>query len=171
MVIYHFDRETGEYLCSGVARVDPLEKLPVVPAHSTSAAPPAVREGEAAVWVDDGWWTIVEDHRGESGYLDGEPITVSDLGPLPDGWSDTPPAPAPPTADEVREERDRRLREGDKRVLQLARQVREAVRGGIDTTAMEADLAAWDAHQTALCNVPDQPGFPATVEWPVPPAE
>jgi hypothetical protein len=71
----------------------------------------------------------------------------------------------------VRKERDRRLREGDRWVLQLARQIRAAERDGEDATALDAELAAWDAHQTALCDVPEQPGFPTEVEWPVPPAE
>jgi len=73
-------------------------------------------------------------------------------------------------AEAVRGERDRRLGEGDKRVLQLTRQVREAVRSGVDTTALDAELAAWDAHQAALCDVPQQAGFPGSVKWPESPA-
>ena len=36
-------------------------------------------------------WEQVENHKGKQGYLNGEPHTINDYGPLPDGWSDTPP--------------------------------------------------------------------------------
>jgi hypothetical protein len=39
----------------------------------------------------DGAWVLVEDHRSEQGYINGEPHTIKDVGPRPDGWSDTPP--------------------------------------------------------------------------------
>uniref|UniRef100_B8DL06 Tail fiber assembly protein n=1 Tax=Nitratidesulfovibrio vulgaris (strain DSM 19637 / Miyazaki F) TaxID=883 RepID=B8DL06_NITV9 len=40
-------------------------------------------------------WGAVEDHRGRAGWLaDGTPHTVTTLGPLPDGWTDTSPPPA-----------------------------------------------------------------------------
>lgn len=41
-------------------------------------------------------WVPVEDHRGRAGWLpDGTPYMVTDLGPLPDGWSEVePPRPA-----------------------------------------------------------------------------
>lgn len=42
-------------------------------------------------------WIQIEDHRGEKGWVDGKPCTVADIGPLPAGWSDTPP---PPTVEE-----------------------------------------------------------------------
>ena len=41
----------------------------------------------------DGAWVLVDDHRGEQGYVNGEPVTIKEFGPLPDGWSDTPPEP------------------------------------------------------------------------------
>jgi len=40
---------------------------------------------------EDGIWILAEDHRGEQGYVDGKSVTIKDVGPLPDGWSDTPP--------------------------------------------------------------------------------
>lgn len=42
-------------------------------------------------------WSEVEDHRKKTGYVNGKPFTVAELGPLPEGWSDTPP---PPTEEE-----------------------------------------------------------------------
>lgn len=38
-------------------------------------------------------WDLVEDHRGREGFIDGAWTKIQDLGPLPEGWSDTPPIP------------------------------------------------------------------------------
>ena len=43
----------------------------------------------------NGKWVDVEDHRGKEGYVGGERKQIKELGPLPDGWSDTPPPPTP----------------------------------------------------------------------------
>lgn len=43
--------------------------------------------------ADGPGWDQVEDHKDKEGYVDGQPFTVKDYGPLPDGWSDTPPEP------------------------------------------------------------------------------
>ena len=39
-------------------------------------------------------WVQVEDHKGKSGYVNGQPHTINEYGPLPDGWSYTPPPPS-----------------------------------------------------------------------------
>lgn len=52
----------------------------------------------------NGDWTYIEDHRGKEGYVDGTPYTISDFGPLPDGWSDAPPPPPEPTIEERTEQ-------------------------------------------------------------------
>ena len=38
-----------------------------------------------------GAWVLEEDHRGEQGYINGEPVTINEVGQLPDNWSVTPP--------------------------------------------------------------------------------
>ena len=43
----------------------------------------------------NGGWIEIEDHRGAEGYLNGEPYTIKDFGPLPEGWSADPPPPTP----------------------------------------------------------------------------
>ena len=40
-------------------------------------------------------WDQIENHKGEHGYVNGEPYTIKDYGPYPDGWSPTPPPPTP----------------------------------------------------------------------------
>ncbi|MCL1888877.1 MAG: hypothetical protein FWF99_00030 [Desulfovibrionaceae bacterium] len=51
----------------------------------------------------NGKWVQVEDHRKDDGqeradrqgYMNGEPYTIKDIGPLPEGWSEDPPPPTP----------------------------------------------------------------------------
>ena len=66
------------------------------PAHAVRTAP-TVKKG---FWpcMKNGTWEQVEDHRGKQGYVNGEAFTVKEPGPLPEGWSDTPP---PPTLEEA----------------------------------------------------------------------
>ncbi|RHZ91526.1 hypothetical protein D1122_21100 [Cereibacter sphaeroides] len=56
-------------------------------------------------------------------------------------------------AERARAERDRRLAETDWR-----------------TAPDRPDAAAWAAYRQALRDVPEQPGFPAEIFWPEPPA-
>lgn len=60
-------------------------------------------------------------------------------------------------AAEIRRDRDRRLAACDWVVLRA-------------TELGEPVPAAWLAYRAALRSVPDQPGFPASVEWPTAPA-
>lgn len=69
-----------------------------LPANGAWDAPQFVAGHWPRRTADGSAWESVEDHRGEEGYLDGEPHTIRDCGPLPDGWSATPP---PPTLEEV----------------------------------------------------------------------
>lgn len=36
-------------------------------------------------------WDLLEDHRNREGWVNGEHVKITALGPLPEGWSDTPP--------------------------------------------------------------------------------
>jgi len=95
---YNYSPETGEYTETIVLRESPLEPgVSLVPAHCTTTAPPVAQAGFAACWAGGGW-TLVEDHRGEAGYINGAASVVTDLGAYPTGWSSTPPAPAPNAA-------------------------------------------------------------------------
>lgn len=69
----------------------------------------------------------------------------------------------------VRAERSAHYGPSDDAHLQLERQIRAATKAGADTTALEALLAKWDAYADALSAVPEQGGFPWTVEWPMRP--
>lgn len=73
-----------------------LEDYGLLPNNATRTAPTVV-DGKIPHWTGDGW-EQVENHKGKSGYLNGQPRTITDYGPLPTGWSDTPP---PPTIEEA----------------------------------------------------------------------
>jgi hypothetical protein len=68
-----------------------------LPNNSTRTVP-EVRNGYIPHWMGTAW-EQVENHKGREGYMDGKPFTIKTYGPLPDGWSDTPP---PPTLEEAR---------------------------------------------------------------------
>ena len=96
----------------------------------------------------NGKWIAIEDHRGKKGYLDGQPHEIKEYGPLPEGWSDTPP---PPTADQLfaalRTSRDARLAHTDKMLLP-------------DYPINADGLTQIKVYRAALRDLPDQPGSP-----------
>lgn len=61
-----------------------------LPNNATRMAPQE-QAGHVARWTGKKW-DQVEDHKGRQGYVDGQAFTVQEYGPLPDGWSDTPPS-------------------------------------------------------------------------------
>ena len=63
------------------------------PADATRIAP-QMKDGFRPCW-DGEKWIQVEDFRGRKGWLGREELTIGNLGPLPDGWSDEPPEPTP----------------------------------------------------------------------------
>jgi hypothetical protein len=71
-----------------------VEDYGFLPNNATHIPAPDAQEGYIAHWTGEAW-EQVEDHKGETGYVNGEPYTIKDYGPYPDGWSDTPPPPTP----------------------------------------------------------------------------
>lgn len=105
MQIWHYHPDTKELLGAGTADAHPIEGGEWLhPAHSTPAAPPAPREGQATVFSGSGW-SSVPDHRGETWWmadakLNTQPLTITSVGD-PAGWTPPltnvePPAPPPP---------------------------------------------------------------------------
>lgn len=94
---HYFDAD-GVYTGSAPANTGTLP-----PDTALRTAPPA-RQGYWPVLngTRDGW-ELVEDHRGEEGWLDGSPATLHTLGPLPSGWQTLPPEqPGPADPAEMR---------------------------------------------------------------------
>lgn len=86
MKIFNYHPVTGEYISESVADESPLEPGKyLIPAHSTTIAPPIVSANEAAVFVDG--WQIVPDFRGQTAYdtETRQPNLVSELGSVPAG--------------------------------------------------------------------------------------
>lgn len=92
--IHNFDAETGAYLSTAKARLDPLDRKPMVPANATLIAPPAQKEGMVRVFNGDAW-AQVEDHRGKTYWLaDKSEHVVENLGPMPAGALNEAPIPS-----------------------------------------------------------------------------
>lgn len=100
MDIYHLHPVTREYVGPGAADPDPMEEDNwLIPAHAVTIKPPKVTKGQVAVWSEEGCWSKVEDHRGETWYQpDGLPVTITELGE-PEGLTNEAPPPPPPFPD------------------------------------------------------------------------
>lgn len=66
----------------------------VPPVNALRGETPTARPGFHPA-EQNGRWIEIEDHRGQNGYVNGQPYEVRDFGPLPDGWSETLPPPTP----------------------------------------------------------------------------
>lgn len=85
MIIWNYDRVTGEPLGSEPAQRDPIEGNVVIPAYATTQPPPPAGAGYVPVF--SGGWSIVEDHRGKTVYSsDGSTMVINQIGPIPSGW-------------------------------------------------------------------------------------
>lgn len=81
-----------------------------------------------------------------------------------------PPELTPPTPEELAEQvrvmRDQLLSVAAVRIAPF----QDAIDIGEDTPADVANLKLWKQYRVAVNRVDQQPGFPATIEWPVAPA-
>lgn len=144
--------DDGYYTHSEYCTIDPVESAKqgydvyVLPARGYLDAP-VITDGCVARRVN-GAWVNVENHIGEKGYVNGVPMEIKEYGPLPDGWSVTPP---PPTLDQLfaalRTTRDARLAATDKYLL-------------ADYPVSAENLALVKAYRAALRALPEQPGAP-----------
>lgn len=144
--------EKDYYTHSEYCTLDPIESAQqghdvyVLPAKGYLDAP-SIADGCVAKRVN-GAWVNVENHVGEKGYVNGVPTEIKDYGPLPEGWSLTPPAP---TEEQLfvtlHASRDARLAATDKYML-------------VDYPISEGDLALVKIYRAALRDLPDQPGAP-----------
>lgn len=77
-----------------------IEDYGLLPSNATYIAPD-IQEGCIACWTGKNWEQS-ENHKGENGYIDNKPHTITQYGAYPKGWSTTPP---PKTEAELKEER------------------------------------------------------------------
>ena len=144
--IHTYDTSTREYLKT--LDWTPPNEWVALPADATTIQPPAQREGFTIVLNLAGdAWEHIEDHRGKAGFVEGQPHTVRDLGPLPAGWSDTAPEPAP--EQQTVQRRIEILRELDAVDLQSVRPVRAKL-AGMATAEDERVLSELESRAAAL---------------------
>lgn len=76
----------------------------------------------------------------------------------------------PPSHDflclQVRKDRDSKLSEIYDRGVQIAYREMRLAESDEQKAVIEAKLVELDLYAKALCDIPDQPGFPTDVEWP-----
>ncbi|WP_411330105.1 phage tail assembly chaperone [Desulfovibrio desulfuricans] len=170
---YCYDND-GIFTHSERFSIDPLESemagKPVwlQPGMSLLVAPGDKRKGYAQQ-VDGDRWKEVEDHRGKEGFVNGQPHEIKAYGPLPDGWSDTPP---PLTTEElffrIRGQRDARINS----VLWMRERHSDELALGKETSLSQEQYTALLTYIQALRDLPAQPGAPwdgGDIPWPVMP--
>ena len=132
-----------------------VEDYGLLPNNSTRTTP-ELQTGFIPRWNGEGW-EQVEIHKGVEGYLNGEPHEVKEYGPLPDGWSDTPP---PPTIEELfdmlRSVRDARI----SAVLWMRERHADELELGKETTLTPEQYTALLTYIQALRDLPSQEGAP-----------
>ena len=164
------------YTHSEAFSLDPLESetagepVWLQPGMSLCIAPGDMTEG--FVWrVAGDAWEQVEDHKGKNGYVNGQPHEVKEYGPLPEGWSDTPPAPTiEELFDTLRSVRDGRI----SAVLWVRERHADELALGKETTFTPEQYTALLTYIQALRDLPAQPGAPwdgggELTPWPVTP--
>ena len=92
-----------------------------------------------------GAWVLIADYRQKQGFVNGEPHTISDFGPLPESWSDT----APPTTDDPKEARINEIKASladiDMRLTRPMAAIKWA-----EMTGVEADSADLEVFKTLM---------------------
>lgn len=99
--IAHADPQTGEFIGTSMAFLDPEESIrqgrevPLVPGNATLKIPDPAPAGMVNVLNGESdTWELVEDHRGETYWLpSGESVKVTELGPVDASWLTSEPAP------------------------------------------------------------------------------
>lgn len=161
MIAYRYN-EQGIYVGQEEAFIDPLESkkagkdIFVLPADCTFTAPLANKDGYVQKWNGVAW-EYVENHIGKTGYVDGVFTEIKEYGPLPAGWSDTPPPPTKEElAEQVRAERNAKIAETDYLLTP-------------DYPISSLKLEEVKAYRKALRDITAQADFPYNVTWPVKP--
>ena len=80
MNIYHYNKVTGEYLGETEAKLDPLDKNPLIPANATEDKPPNAPAKKAVIRVGNAW-ELIDDFRGEIWFAGfGAPEEITGIG-------------------------------------------------------------------------------------------
>ncbi|MBU1002803.1 MAG: hypothetical protein KKE73_09795 [Proteobacteria bacterium] len=163
MIIYNYHPQTGEFMGSTMVRLHPDSGRPMVPAGSTQIAPPEdIPSGQVACWTGAAW-ELVEDHRGVVLYstATGATVEITELGPIPDGLTDTAPGEFE-TWDDVAEAWVFDLVAAKAAKLQLIQAEKNRVRDGgfeVDGTLFDSDISARVSYSEFKGKLTTHPGF------------
>lgn len=126
------------------------------PDNALRKAPPPKRSGFHP-GERNGEWVEIEDHREKNGFVNGQPYTIKEYGPLPDGWSESLP---PPTEEELftylRAHRNARI----SNTLWVRERYADELLLGKRTSLTEEQYLAVLVYIQALRDLPAQPGAP-----------
>lgn len=88
MPTYYYYDDSGQFVGQ-----EYFEK-PIVPPPDATTSAPLFPPDRWPVWTGS-QWEYLENHRGAVGFVNGEYLSITALGPLPVGWSTSPPTPPP----------------------------------------------------------------------------
>lgn len=165
VALYTFDRSTKHWLFGELVeqQLDVISGEPIPLRNATDKEVIPEKNGHVRGFVT-GKWEYYVDNRGKEYWgADGTKHTIAEVGEeVPEGALLEEPI-IPPTEAELsataRAKRDALL---NGIAWRYERNAREA-RLGIETTD---SIEALDAYTQALADVPQQEGFPTTIEWP-----
>ncbi|MBU9163090.1 tail fiber assembly protein [Burkholderia multivorans] len=183
MLIHQYDAETGQYISSHLADVDP--KNPnrwLVPAFSTLDPLPE-RTPRTWPFYRNGAWTLLPDHRGQVLYRQdtGEPAEILAAGTTPEAQGLTEiPRPSPEhvwrdggwvidpalVAQRAREAAMVEFESRMARARQMNAGKADAYAAGLLSMEEVYYFRAWSAYQLDLVRAIQSDGFPETVHWP-----
>ena len=151
--IYHYDGNTGEYINSSTAKVDPIDGSTRIPANATIEAPISVADNQTPVWNGSAWIATI-DLRGTSFWdSSGEEYIITSIATeIPSDKLSSEPDLTESATVVARKTRDGLLDESDKYAL------------------VDRITDAWRDYRQLLRDVPAQAGFPNTITWPTKPS-
>lgn len=183
--IYNYHGVTFEYLSESLADADPLDVGQwLIPGNACLDAPPASKKGHVVRRIESGW-EVVEDNRGVIYSTEsGAESVLSDLGPVPDGYTSKQPPSSNHTwggsswrlskelenaalTQEAIATRSNLLTNASVRMGPL----QDAVDIGDASDAEKDLLVAWKRYRVYLNRIELQEGFPKNIEWPKSPEE
>ncbi len=134
-----------------------IETVGEVPEKFTLDPPPPPKQGFEREFKRK-YWGYTENHIGEVGYVNGEQVTITELGELPEGWGTEPPTlpPVEPPPDARTPEEKRRAAyrsELDPIAREIAGYLTEAdayIDVGDEASAAECDAKAKELRATYL---------------------
>lgn len=151
--IYNYDSQTGEYIGSSNAKIDPIDGSNRIPANATTEVPVSVESNQKPVWNGTNWVATM-DLRGTPFWdSDGVECVITDLNTgIPSDKLSSKPDLTESATVVARKTRNCLLEISDKYAL-------------VDRITDD-----WRTYRQSLRDVPAQAGFPDNITWPTEPS-